>query len=68
MTKFGEEFIPVSDDEALNELQDLINQIDVKDNIVFRANHGSNAYNIKGTFPQDKNEMLEKISWMKTEL
>ena len=66
LTKFGEKFIPVSDDEALDELQDLVNQIDVKDNIVFRANHGSNAYNIKGTFPQDKNDMLEKISWMKT--
>ena len=66
LTKFGEEFIPVSDDEALDELEDLVSQIDVKENIVFRANHGSNAYNIKGTFPQDKEEMLEKISWMKT--
>ena len=66
LTKFGEEFIPVSDDEALNELEDLVSQIDVKENVVFRANHGSNAYNIKGTFPQDKNDMLEKISWMKT--
>ena len=60
LTKFGEEFIPVSDDEALDELEDLVSQIDVKENIVFRANHGSNAYNIKGTFPQDKEEMLEK--------
>ncbi len=66
LTKFGEEFIPVSDDEALNELEDLVSQIDVKENVVFRANHGSNAYNIKGTFPHDKNDMLEKISWMKT--
>jgi len=33
--------------------------------VVFRANHGSNAYTIKGTFPQDKGAMLEKISWMK---
>ena len=65
LTKFGEEFIPVSDDEALDELEDLVNQIDVKENVVFRANHGSNAYNIKGTFPQDKKDMLEKISWMK---
>ena len=66
LTKFGEEFIPVSDDEALDELQDLVSQIDVKDDIIFRANHGSNAYNIKGTFPHDKSDMLEKISWMKT--
>ena len=49
----------------LDELHDLISQIDTKEEIVFRANHGSNAYTIKGTFPQDKQEMLEKIEWMK---
>ncbi|MEW6043044.1 MAG: radical SAM protein [Thermoproteota archaeon] len=65
LTKFGEPFIPVSDAEALDELEDLISQIDVKNEIIFRANHGSNAYTIKGTFPHDKQAMLEKISWMK---
>ena len=65
MKKFGEPFIPISDSEALDELQDLVSKIDAKDDIIFRANHGSNAYTIKGTFPQDKNSMLEKISWMK---
>ena len=66
LTKFGEPFIPVSDEETLAELEDLIRQIDVKDKVIFRANHGSNAYTIKGTFPQDKEAMLEKISWMKS--
>ena len=65
LEKFGEPFIRINDDESLEELNDLINQIDTKDEIVFRANHGSNAYTIKGTFPQDKNQMLEKIKWMK---
>ena len=65
LTKFNEPFIPVSDLESLEELEDLISRIDVKDEIIFRANHGSNAYTIKGTFPHDKNTMLEKISWMK---
>lgn len=65
MTKFGEPFIPVSDQDALDELEDLISQIDVKNNVIFRANHGSNAYTIKGTFPQDKQMMQEKIRWMK---
>lgn len=65
LTKFGEKFNPVTDDEALDELADLISQIDVKDQIIFRANHGSNAYTIKGTFPQDKQDMLDKISWMR---
>ena len=38
---------------------------ETKDEIIFRVNHGSNAYTIKGTFPQDKQEMLDKIDWMK---
>ncbi|MCA9813072.1 MAG: radical SAM protein [Nitrosarchaeum sp.] len=65
LDKFGEPFIRINDDEALDELEDLINQIDTKEEIIFRANHGSNAYTIKGTFPQDKEEMLDKIKWMK---
>jgi len=65
LTKFGEEFHPINDEEALIELHDLVEQIDVKEKMLFRANHGSNAYNIAGTFPDDKNAMLKKISWLK---
>lgn len=65
LNKFGEPFTPVSDSEAREELEDLVSQIDVKDEVIFRANHGSNAYTIKGTFPQDKQMMLDKISWMR---
>jgi len=65
LTKFGEEFHPINDAEALIELHDLVEQIDVKEKMLFRANHGSNAYNIAGTFPDEKNAMLEKISWLK---
>ena len=65
MRKFGEPFIQISDAEALDELENLVSKIDAKEEIIFRANHGSNAYTIKGTFPKDKQSMLEKISWMK---
>ena len=65
LTKFGETFYPISDDEALIELHDLVQQINVKEKMVFRANHGSNAYNIAGIFPDEKDAMLEKISWLK---
>jgi len=65
LTKFREEFYPINDDEALTELHNLVQQIDVKEKMVFRANHGSNAYNIAGTFPDEKNTMLEKIVWLK---
>lgn len=65
LDKFGEPFIRINDDESLEELHNLIEQIDTGEEIVFRANHGSNAYTIKGTLPQDKQAMLEKIDWMK---
>ena len=65
LTKFEGEFERLTDSQAINELELLISEIDVDNEIVFRANHGSNAYNIGGTFPQNKLEMLEKITWMK---
>ena len=63
--KYRGEFVRINDEESLDELYDLIRQIDVKDEIVFRANHGSNAYTIKGTFPQDKEEMLKRLDWLR---
>ena len=65
LDKFKEPFIRINDDESLEELHGLVRQIETESQIVFRANHGSNAYTIKGTFPQDKHAMLEKIDWMK---
>ena len=65
LTKFEGEFERLTDSEAIDELELLISEINVDNAIVFRANHGSNAYNIGGTFPQNKLEMLEKIAWMK---
>ena len=65
LTKFNEEFIRISDSEAIDELEELVSGIDVNDKVVFRANHGSNAYNVAGTFPEDKQSMLDKITWMK---
>ena len=65
ITKFEGEVERLTDSQAIDELELLISEIDVSREIVFRANHGSNAYNIGGTFPQNKIEMLEKIAWMK---
>lgn len=65
LSKFGEPFEPVSDAEALGELEDLVGRIDVRDDVVFRANHGSNAFMVRGTLPRDKAAMLESIAWMK---
>ena len=65
LTKFDEPFHEINDEEALAELHDLVEQINVKEEMVFRANHGSNAYNIAGTFPDEKEIMLRKFSWYK---
>ena len=65
LTKYDEEFIRISDSEAIDELEELVTKINVNDKVVFRANHGSNAYNVAGTFPEDKQAMLDKITWMK---
>ena len=65
LIKFEGEFVRLTDSQAIDELELLISEIDVENEIIFRANHGSNAYNVGGTFPQDKLDMLEKIAWMK---
>lgn len=65
MTKFKEPFVPIDDADALVELENLVGKIKPKSPIIFRANHGSNAYPIGGTFPEDKDAILEKISYLK---
>ena len=68
--KFAEPFVMINDDEALDELYDVVSGIEIPasgggSGTVFRANHGSNAYMIKGTFPQDKQDMLAQIDWLR---
>jgi radical SAM superfamily enzyme YgiQ (UPF0313 family) len=65
LQKYNGEFVRLNDDEALDELEGLLSKIETKEEIVFRANHGSNAYTIKGTFPQDKQKMLDRLRWMR---
>ena len=65
LQKYEGEFVRLNDDEALDELEGILGRIDTQDEIVFRANHGSNAYTIKGTFPQDKQKMVDQIKWLK---
>jgi len=66
LTKFKEPFIPLNDDELLDEVKRLVEQIDSPSPIVFRANHASNAYLLGGTLPKEKDKILDKISAIKT--
>jgi radical SAM superfamily enzyme YgiQ (UPF0313 family) len=63
--KFKEPFQPLEDLEILSEMETLVSNIDVKGQVIFRANHASNVYSIGGTLPQDKDKILEKIRYLK---
>jgi radical SAM superfamily enzyme YgiQ (UPF0313 family) len=65
MTKFGEPFIMLEDDEVLDELERLIQNTEPSSPIIFRANHASNVYSIKGTLPDDREKMLMLIKSLK---
>jgi radical SAM superfamily enzyme len=65
MTKFKEPFEFLDDIQILNELELLIAHINPSSPIIFRANHASNVYSIKGTLPQDKMNILKLISKLK---
>lgn len=65
MTKFKEPFEFLDDIQILNELELLISKINPSSPIIFRANHASNVYSIKGTLPTDKVNILELISHLK---
>ena len=65
MTKFNEPFEFLNDMQILTELELLISKINSSSPIIFRANHASNVYSIKGTLPYDKERILELISQLK---
>jgi radical SAM superfamily enzyme YgiQ (UPF0313 family) len=66
MTKFGEPFIPLEDNEVLSELEQLVANFDPKTPVIFRANHASNVYSLGGTLPSDKENLLKKIEALKS--
>ncbi|NMJ87831.1 MAG: radical SAM protein [Thaumarchaeota archaeon] len=65
LTKFKEPFIPLNDDELLDEVKRLVEQIDSLRQIVFRANHASNAYLVGATLPEEKQKVLDEILSLK---
>ena len=64
-SKFNEPFQPLEDLEILNEMEKLISNTDVKEEVIFRANHASNVYSVGGTLPQEKEKIIEKIRYLK---
>jgi radical SAM superfamily enzyme YgiQ (UPF0313 family) len=66
MTKFGEPFIPLEDKDIIEELEQLVANFNPKDTVIFRANHASNVYSLKGKMPDDKEKLLELIENLKS--
>lgn len=65
MTKFNGPFKFLNDLQILDELERLIYNIKPSSPIIFRANHASNVYAVKGTLPTDREKMLELIRQLK---
>jgi radical SAM superfamily enzyme YgiQ (UPF0313 family) len=66
MGKYGEPFEFIEDLEVLDELERLIKDFDPKTPVVFRANHASNVYSIKGTMPDDRDKILLLVRSLKS--
>lgn len=56
------EFVEATSKDILNEIKVIIENIDVKKPLIFRANHASNYLNLSGTFPEDKRFLLDEIN------
>ncbi|MGB9167706.1 MAG: radical SAM protein [Nitrososphaeraceae archaeon] len=65
MAKYNEPFTFLDDIQVLDELDRLISNINPFRPIIFRANHASNVYSIKGTLPEDKENILNLIRNLK---
>ncbi len=66
MTKFGEPFVPLDDNDILEEIEGLIANFSPNTPVVFRANHASNVYSIGGTMPDDREKMLSLVRNLKS--
>jgi len=66
MEKYAEPFEFIDDMDVLGELEMLIRDFNPATPVVFRANHASNVYSIKGTMPDDREKMLELVRKLKS--
>ncbi len=58
--KFNGEFIPLNTIELIAEMKVFIENLDLTQSI-FRSDHASNYLILRGNFPRDKQEMLNRI-------
>jgi radical SAM superfamily enzyme YgiQ (UPF0313 family) len=61
---FKGEFEQLSDKEMLLEQKSFIEQLNPKNKVIFRSNHASNALPLKGTFPKDKQKLIDEVDFV----
>lgn len=61
----NKEFTPLNDKGILDEIKILVENINAKEQIVFRCNHASNYISLRGNFPRDKEVLLNQINYYK---
>lgn len=49
--------------EILEEIKIILQNIETKENIVFRSNHASNYVSLKGDLMKDRDRLIEDINW-----
>ena len=54
-------FLPLSAREVLEELALILEGADCEKECVFRSNHPSNLINLRGTLPQDRDRLLDRV-------
>lgn len=65
MSKYAEPFEFLDDMEVLDELERLVRDFNPRTPVVFRANHASNVYSVKGTLPDDRDKILALVRDLK---
>ncbi|MCG8482631.1 MAG: B12-binding domain-containing radical SAM protein [Clostridia bacterium] len=55
-------FQVLTPEEVLYETEEMIKHINVSKECIFRSNHASNYFSLKGTLPDDKERLLQQIN------
>jgi len=61
--KYFDDFEPLNDLETLDEQKRFIQALNPTNKVIFRSNHASNSLHLKGTFPKDKEKLLEQLEY-----
>jgi len=59
--KHFDDFIPLENMKMIHEQKKFIEQINPKNQVIFRSNHVSNSLHLSGTLPKDKEKLLKEL-------